>query len=375
MMKLRGIPWLVAAVLAVLPAGVVTTDAAAATGTADRSELQRALDELVAAGAAGALAEVRDEHGVWRGSSGVAELGRSRPMPANGRFRAGSITKTFVATVVLQLAAEGRLRLDDSVERWLPGLVPAGERITVRQLLNHTSGLYDYTDALPLADPAGLLDIRWRTWQPEQLVQLASAQPPLFEPGARWSYSSTNYILLGLIAERVTGRPYGAEVEQRIIRPLRLSGTSVPGTFPRIRGPHAHGYLPTIVDGQLRPVDITEFNPSAAWAGGEIISTAADLNRFFAALAGGQLLGEAELREMTTPAAPAEDYGFGLVRQVLSCGVTVYGHDGDFPGYSSRSAVTADTRRSVTVSITWGTGAPDDFDALLSEALCARAEH
>jgi D-alanyl-D-alanine carboxypeptidase len=274
-----------------------------------------------------------------------------------------------VATLVLQLVAEGKLRLDDTVERWLPGVLPTSQGITIRQLLNHTSGLYDYTDAL-LTGPADVLNIRWRTWGPKELVQLATAQPPLFEPGAQWSYSNTNYILLGLVAQRVTGRQYGAEVERRIIRPLNLRDTSLPGTSPVIRGPHAHGYLPTIVDGQVLPVDITEFNPSAAWAAGEIISTAADLNRFFAALAGGRLLGEAELREMITPAAPAEDYGFGLVRQVLACGVTVYGHDGDFPGYSSWSGVTADTSRSVTVSVTWGTAAPDDFDALLTDALC-----
>jgi D-alanyl-D-alanine carboxypeptidase len=373
MMKLRGTRLLAAATIGILTAGAgVSADAAASTSvrTVDGTGLQRALDELVAAGAAGALVEVRDQHGVWRGTSGVARLGESQPVPANGRFRAGSITKTFVATVVLQLIGEDRLGLDDTVERWLPGLVPAGTGITVRQLLNHTSGLYDYTKALPLTDAAGVLGIRWRTWQPEELVRLATAQPPLFEPGTQWSYSSTNYILLGLLVRRVTGRPYGAEVERRIIQPLHLDGTSVPGTSPGIRGPHAHGYLPAIVDGQLSPVDITEFNPSAAWAAGEVISTAADLNRLFAALAGGRLLGATELREMTTPAPVAQYYGLGLQRRVLPCGVTVYGHDGDFPGYSNRSVVTADARRSVTVSMTWGTAAPDDFDALLNDALC-----
>ena len=124
--------------------------ATAAPVQPDRAGLQERLDDVVAAGAVGALAEVRDEHGVWRGTSGVAELGTTRAVPVHGRFRVGSITKTFVATVVLQLVDEGRLRLDDTVEKWLPGVVPDGDRITVRQLLNHTSGLYDYLHTLPL---------------------------------------------------------------------------------------------------------------------------------------------------------------------------------------------------------------------------------
>ena len=336
----------------------------------ERDTLQERLDELVATGAAGALVEVRDERGTWRGASGVAELGTSRPVLANGHFRAGSVTKAFVATVTLQLVAEGRLRLDDAVERWLPGAVPGGAGVTVRRLLNHTSGLYDYTRALPLLDQAGFQSIRWRSWDPRELVRLATDQPPLFDPGARWSYSSTNYILLALIIEQVTGHPYGAEVEGRIIRPLGLPATFLPGTSIRVPGPHARGYLPDR-NGQAPPLDVTEFNPSAAWAAGEIISTAADLNRFFVGLLGGGLLGVATLREMTTLAPGARDYGLGLRRRVLACGITAYGHEGDAIGYSSWSFTTADTRRCVTVSVSWGTGRPDDPDTLLSNALCA----
>src|SRR6185436_9443448 len=133
-------------VTATLAVTMIATGAAAAGApkSADRGGLQRLLDDVIVTGAIGALAEVHDERGVWRGTSGVAELGTTKAVPANSRVRVGSITKTYLATVVLQLVDEGRLQLDDTVSAWLPGAVPGGDRITVRHLLNHTSGLFDY---------------------------------------------------------------------------------------------------------------------------------------------------------------------------------------------------------------------------------------
>lgn len=152
------------AVIAVPAAATAATAATVAPKNSDRAGGLRArLDDVVAAGAVGALAEVRDERGRWRGASGVAQLGTPRAVPAGGRFRAGSITKTFLATVVLQLVDERRLRLDDTVERWLPGVVPGGDRITLRQLLNHTSGVYDYLRTLPFPPAQEFFDNRWRT--------------------------------------------------------------------------------------------------------------------------------------------------------------------------------------------------------------------
>ncbi|HEX6683015.1 MAG TPA: serine hydrolase domain-containing protein [Candidatus Limnocylindrales bacterium] len=336
-----------------------------------RAPLQRALDQLVAAGAPGALAEVTADGVTWRGTSGLAELGASRPVPAHGRFRIGSVTKAFVATVVMQLVAEGRLCLDDPVGRWLPGILPpGGERITLRHLLNHTSGLYNYTDELPLRDPARLMAIRFQTWNPWELLRLATAHPLLFEPGTRWRYSNTGDIVLGLIIEKVTGRPYGAEIERRIVRALGLNNTSTPSTATSLADPHAHGYLPLMDANGPRLVDITEFNPSAAWAAGEMVSTAADLNRFIGALLRGRLVDGHHLRAMTAVTSPAEDYGLGITLIHLPCG-TVYGHDGDFPGYSTWTFATLDARRRITVSVTWGTGQPRDVSALLTGALCA----
>jgi D-alanyl-D-alanine carboxypeptidase len=352
----------------------VPAAAAAAPRQAANIGLQTRLDEVTAAGAVGALAEVRGEHGVWRGTSGLAELGTTRPVPVHGRFRAGSITKTFLATVVLQLADEGRLRLDDTVEAWLPGEIPDGDRITVRQLLNHTSGLYDIVRTLPLPPNPELLDNRWRTWTPGELVARAVANPPTFEPpGSAFAYSNTNYTLLGQIVEKATGRSYGTEIERRVIRPLRLRDTSVSGTSTRIPGPHPHGYVPIEQDGELTLVDYTEMNPSVFGAGGEMISTAKDLNRFFTALLGGRLLPAHLLDQMRTPGIEGgRAYGLGLAWRDTSCGVRVYGNDGDALAYQAWSYSTPDRRRQVTVALTPGLSRDLDkaVDAFLDEAVC-----
>ncbi|MEH1163961.1 serine hydrolase domain-containing protein [Micromonospora sp. CPCC 205539] len=347
--------------------------AVAAPREADRAGLQRRLDDVVAAGSVGALAEVRDEHGVWRGTSGVAELDTTRPVPVHGRFRVGSITKTFLAAVVLQLVGEGRLRLDDTVETWLPGVLPAGHHTTVRQLLNHTSGSYDYLRTLPMPPAPDFLGIRWRTWTATELIQRAVANPPTFEPpGSAYAYSNTNYLLLGQIVEEVTGRSYGEEVERRLIRPLRLRGTVMPGTSPWIPGPHPHGYVPILRGSETQLVDYTEINPSVMGASGEMISTTRDLNRFFAALLGGRLLPGHLLDEMRTPGVEGRRYGLGLAWRDTSCGIRVYGNDGDALTYQVWSFSTSDRHRQVSVALTpaFRGDVDDAVNALLNKAIC-----
>lgn len=356
--------------LAVVAASSAAT---AAPAEADRVGLQSRLDGVVAGYAVGALVEVRDEHGVWRGTSGAAELGTTEALSDRGRFRVGSIMKTFVATVVLQLVGEGRLRLDDTVEAWLPGLVPDGHRVTVRQLLNHTSGLYDVRRTFPMPPSPEFLDNRWRTWTAAELVQRAVVNPPTFEPpGSAYGYSNTGYLLLGQILEKVTGGLYGEEIERRIIGPLGLGDTSLPGTSPRIPGPHPHGYVPTLRDGEMQLVDYTEMNPSVLGAAGEMISTTTDLNQFFAALLSGQLLPGHLLDEMRTPGGEDKMYGLGLAWQDTPCGVRVYGNDGDALAYQSWSFSTEDLRRQVTVALTPDfRGDPDDaVEAFLNTAFC-----
>ncbi|MFC6023574.1 serine hydrolase domain-containing protein [Plantactinospora solaniradicis] len=343
-------------VTATTAVAVMAASAAAAAAPQDayRAGLQGGLDEVVTAGAIGALAQVRDAHGVWRGTSGVAEVGRTRAVPVDGRFRVGSVTKTFLATVVLQLVDEGELRLEDTVESWLPGVVPNGHHITVRQLLDHTSGLPDVIPTLPLPPDPAFLENRWRTWTAAELVARALANPPVFEePGSAFSYSNTGYTLLGQIIEKATGKSYARQIERRVIRPLRLDDTWLPGTSTRIRGPRPHGYVPIErQNGGWQLVDYTEMNPSVFGAGGEMISTTKDLDRFFAVLLGGGLLPGHLLDEMKTPGVETRRYGLGLVWRDTPCGVRVYGNDGDALAYQAYSFSTQDRRRQVTVAVT-----------------------
>ncbi|GAB7184541.1 serine hydrolase domain-containing protein [Kitasatospora sp. Ki12] len=328
-----------------------------------------ALRAVTDAGAVAAIAEVRDGGRVWRGGSGVADLATGAPVRTDGRFRAGSVTKVFTATTVLQLVGEGRIGLDDPVERHLPGLVPNGAKITVRQLLNHSSGLWDSTNekggVFPeLADAAAVRD--WldqggltRTITPAQVVAASVAHAPNFPPGTGYGYSNVNYALLGMIIERVTGHGYAQEITARVLRPLRLDGTYFPGTATDIRGPHAHGYV-TLVEGpgpaDRSDRDVTVASVSWANAAGELISTLSDLNRFEQALTSGRLLPPQLMKEMTTT-IPVEiegqptglSYGLGLARWQLSCG-EVRGHDGGVPGYSSQLWSSGD--RQVALSVT-----------------------
>ena len=252
-------------------------------GTADGG-VRSALDRLIASGVPGAVLVARDGDDVLRLAAGTADTATGRPMRPDLRFRAGSVTKTFVATVTLQLVGEGALSLDDTVEHWLPGLVPGGAAISVRQLLDHTSGLFDYTEDPRILAPylAGNLDFRW---QPRQLVRIGVSHPPLFPPGAAWSYSNTGYVLVGLIIEAATGHRLETELRRRIFRPLRLDATSF-ATGSAIDGAHAHGY--TDLGSGL--ADITGLSQSWAWAAGAVVSTADDLATFVGALLGGRLL-------------------------------------------------------------------------------------
>lgn len=338
-------------------------------------ELQPFLDQLTATGAAtSAIAEFRDGRtSVWRGSSGVKRFGGSEPAPVDGLFRIGSVTKTFVATVVLQLAAEGKVSLDDPLERRLPGLVPRSDRITVRHLLQHTSGIEDYPRFL-YSDVKDYLRKRFLTRTPRELVAIAAAQPPLFEPGTSWSYSNTNYILLGMLIERLTGKSFETAVSQRILRPLGLRDTVAPGTDLFIRGPHSHGYMPVERDGEIHPVDVSVLNPSAPWTAGGMISTTADVNRFFAALLGGRLLPPAQLREMIGNPVASSGYGLGIARLVLPCGTTLWLHTGGIPGYITFAASTEDGRAQLAVSYTpWIGDGGGAILGLVTTAFCGSA--
>jgi D-alanyl-D-alanine carboxypeptidase len=310
------------------------------------SRLQTQMDALVAAGVPGVVVLVRRNDGTLRLASGYSSLAQKTPMGVTDRFRVGSITKSFVATVVPQLVGEGKLSLDDTVERWLPGLVPNGSKITLRELLSHRSGLFDY-----LSDPKVLkpyLDGNTTyVWTPRRLVAVSASHKPLFAPGTKYSYSNTNYILLGLIVERATGKPIGSELKSRIFAPLRLRSTSF-DTLPRMRHPYAHGYL--VRGKELQ--DVSVLSPSYAWAAGAIVSSADDLARFYRALLSGRLVTGDLLRAMETA---RDDYGLGLARARLPkswgrCG-TVWGHDGAIAAYNSTALNSKDGQKQMIVLV------------------------
>ncbi|MEV7095693.1 serine hydrolase domain-containing protein [Amycolatopsis sp. NPDC051045] len=324
-----------------------TTAAPALATTAD--PVQDSLDVLTAQdGVPGAEAVVQDGRRTRVVRSGTGDVLTGKPFPRDGSFRAGSVTKTFVATVVLQLVGEGRVKLDAPVERYLPGALP-DPRITVRQLLQHTSGLYNYTQDLAGVDPETL---RHRGAEPAELLAMALKHPPLFPPGAKWSYSNTNYIVAGMIAERVTGRDLGGEIARRITRPLGLHGTYLPRRGDeKLPAPHAVGYTP--VSGQL--VDFSDFDATIAGAAGGLVTTPSDLDRFYGALLAGRLLRPAELAEMqrTVPAElgiPGAGYGLGLGSIPLSCGGVAWGHGGSIPGFTTMSGVAANDHRVTLVA-------------------------
>ncbi|ALG10819.1 serine hydrolase domain-containing protein [Kibdelosporangium phytohabitans] len=316
-------------------------------------------------------------------TAGAARFGRPGPPPVNGRVRAASNTKTFVAVVVLQLVAEGKVELDAPIERYLPGLIRGkgidGHKITVRNLVQQNSGLPEYTSHIGIDDYEKSKD---RYFEPRQLLAVALAHPATAQPGQRWEYSNTNYIVAGMLIERMTGRPLAEQVTKRVIDKARLRDTYWPRVGERtIRGTHARGYG-LLKDGKT-VADVTELDPSAAWAAGQLITTPADLNAFFAALIGGKLLPARQLAEMrkTVPAQmwPGARYGLGLVSTELSCGGVYWGHGGDIPGFETRGGVTEDGRQaSVVVTALPGTFGPANGDrahaavmSTVDKALCS----
>jgi D-alanyl-D-alanine carboxypeptidase len=338
-----------------------------------RSALQAGLDHLVGTQAASAaVLRVRQGEHEWAAGAGTQQLASTVPVSTSGRFRIGSVTKTFVATVVLQLADEGRLALDDPIARHLPGVVPGGEAITVRQILNHTSGIYDYAHERDRSTNRWRGEARFRTYRPQELLDVAFSRPPYFPPGRGWHYSNTNYVVAGLLVEKLTGKPYGDAIIERIVQPLRLNQTTVPGADPTVPEPHAHGYAE--VAGTL--VDATEMNPSLDWAAGEMISTASDLNRFFSGLLGGELISAAALTAMRDAVETGQvfRYGLGLQRYDLPCGVTVFGHGGELLGYLTYAMASRDGGRQLTLSynpLRTAGSTSEIVLGLFSDGLCA----
>ncbi|CAL9597062.1 IS4 family transposase MICBce6 [Streptomyces sp. enrichment culture] len=365
------------ALSAALAVPAVAAGPVAAPGGHDATE--RAVRAAVADGVPGVTLTVRRGHGTWAATAGVGNLETGKPRSARDHYRIASISKTFVATVVLQLEAEKQLTLDDTVEKWLPGAVRGnghdGRRITIRQLLNHTSGIFDY-----LEDPgfqqkymtaAGFMKHRFDEAAPEDLLAIAMANKPYFRPGTSFAYSNTNYLLAALVIEKATGNDYGEEIDRRIIVPLHLTSTSVPTTRVTLPRPASRAYSRLAGETTGPTYDVTELNPRLAYASGQMVSSSADLTRFYSALLGGRLLPREQLKKMRTTVESSREtsrYGLGLVDRKLGCGVHVWGHDGGIYGSNSDVVTTEDGRHSLAVNFNgdWS----GSTDAIIEAEFC-----
>jgi D-alanyl-D-alanine carboxypeptidase len=331
----------------------------------DPAAMRDAIAGLPNATVTGALVNVTGPGGQWSGTSGVRDTRTRRPVAADGNFRIGSISKVFTAVVTHQLAAEGRIDLDQSVQHYLPGLLPASyPTITIRQLLNHTSGLPG--GGLGGGDAQWFVDHRFDSWTPRQIVADAVTHPMEFAPGTLQDYNGTNYYIAGLLIERITGHTYAHEVEKRIIKPLALRNTYVLNRHdPRLPGRHAHGYVAVTKDGTTTLHDVSEQSPYP-WAEGGLISNSADLARFISAIFQGRLVPSSELNEMFTvpkvkylgkencnigPEAGQACYSAGLMKTTLPNGLTGWGKTGSRPGYTSGLFATRDLRRVLVYSL------------------------
>ncbi|MFD9220187.1 serine hydrolase domain-containing protein [Streptomyces sp. NPDC060064] len=326
-------------------------------------------------GLPGIFAEICDGDQRWFGTAGVADTATGRKRSPQDRFRIGSISKTFVATVMLQLTAEGRLSLDDTVERWLPGVVRGhnhdGSQVTIRMLLNHTSGIFSCTD-----DQEALN--RHETHSPELPVQIAMAHPATFVPGSDWAYSNTNYVVAGMIIERVGGRALADEITERITRPLGLTGTYLPhGSDPRIHGPHSRHYTKlfrTEPDAPGPRRDRVRLHH--VLGGGGMISSLNDLNQFFGALLGGRILPPDQQRDMFTTVPTHRwisnaTYGLGVSSVTLPGGETIWGRGGALFGSWSYTYGTRDGKHMTTVNVNgdWVNSGWDDPIGIFTDLL------
>ena len=346
--------------VAAIALGAAGGAASAAPSKGEAESLKSRAQGLVGAGYPAALAAVTDSKGESAGVAvGKGSLETGQAPPLDGEVRIGSNTKTFVAVVVMQMVQEGKVGLDEPIETYLPGLIKGegvdGSRITVRQLLQHTSGLPEYTDTY-LSSRAAESENMQHYVPPRDLLDTALGKPAAFEPGTQWKYTNTNYIVLGMLIERVSQRPVGEQIDERIVKKLGLSHTYLPGNGEKkLHGPHSQGYHLS-AEGKLE--DMTDLDTSLAWAAGGMVSTPGELNTFFQAVLDGRLLTQASIDEMKNGAVDASShlgpgavYGLGLIGTPLSCGGTAWGHHGGIAGYETHDGVGPDGT-AVTVAVT-----------------------
>ena len=308
------------------------------------ANLKEYLDGNVEMGIPGISMAVEIPHeGKWLGTSGLSDIYKGTALTSEDKFRVGSITKTFTSLTVLQLAQEGKINLDASMETYIPGKIHEPydpSAITVRELLNHTNGIFDYThDFENLLVPSTLYPTM--PWTEEEVLAIVQANEKISEPGEFWSYTSTGFYLLGLIVEEVTGNKWEDEVTNRFIKPLNLTHTSVPESpDTSIPAPYAHGYLDLydFTEGNVGEegvlVDYSMQDPSLSWSSGNIISTPEDLIVWINAIGSGKLLNKEYQSELLTyvDAGVNLKFGLGIAYRPLTGTLR---HIGGITGYTS----------------------------------------
>ena len=360
---------LVVALLALLGGGCGDGDE---SGGPSREDVQAALEKAVDAGAPGIAVEIRGPNGSEFLTAGFASLKSRRRIRPDDRFRIASVTKAFTGAVVMELVEKGRLSLNDTVERVAPGLIAAGDRVTITQLLRHTSGLPDYVKNERFLRRAGA----GKRISPQQALDFVAKQQPEFEPGTKYAYSDTDNIVLGMIIEKLTGNSFQRELRSRVLRPLRLEATTL-ATKPGMPSPHSNGYQYDPEGGSSgKPADVTDvpLDPNGAWASGAMISTAGDVSSFFRGLLSGKLVGRKQLEKMMvtvpgegSPPGPGKNNaGLGIFGYEFPCG-RVWGHTGQFPGYRAFGAASPDGESAVAVLVN-ATDVPDRTDKAIVRA-------
>jgi D-alanyl-D-alanine carboxypeptidase len=328
-----------------------------AAGPASTADVKRGLQGLVAAsgGPPGAIATLYRGGRLTVMRAGRADIRRARPPRASDHMRIASVAKAFSGAVALQLVRDGRLGLDDTIGQRLPTMPPAWAGVTVRQLLNHTSGVPDYTESEAFSEQAMKRPRAYLT--PAEIIDWVRAEGLVFPPGSQYKYSNTDNIVIGLMAESVTGRSYPELLQDIVFGPARLRETSFPTRRITLPAPFLRGYF--VAPGEEDQDVTTLLSPSGAWASGAVVSTPADLNAFIRAYLGLRFFGEAQQREQmrfvpggsSSPPGPGRNAaGLALFRYRTRCG-TVFGHTGNFPGYVQFAAATADGRRAVTTTL------------------------
>ena len=344
----------------------------------DREALQEIVDSIPSDVITSVIYRVQSGDEVQYFSAGLGDIETGAEVALDAHFRIGSISKTFAAVAALQLHEQGLLDIDHTIQSYLPGVLPDSYApITVRNLLQHTSGLPDYELALGFGDPEAIVRDRYYEWEPREIVAQMVQQPLAFVPGEQMVYNNTGYLLLGMVMETVTGAPYSEAIRSGILEPLALEDTFIPGTDPAIPAPFNHGYIAL----NQTLVDISHWSPSYAGSAGDMISTLDDLHTFFQALMDGQLLSPDLLDEMLTPPDGLQlmaggTMGLGIAVLDLPGIQRLYAHNGWVPGYHTVAWTNRDGSLSVigSATVTFPAGQEQPAADIILPAVFAPAE-